>query len=127
MSEIRYSKSGTPFIHLVDAEGKTYGDFIFSAMTATKAGYKYLCFSHRHSQSVNESYVFNLKLKRDTAGKKGVPHGMLPTPLIKWFRKLFAQVQVDGVIPFSAINEMEPLIADLDIDLVIRMDKRKKS
>jgi hypothetical protein len=135
MSELKYSKTGIPFIHLVDAAGKTYGDFIFSNMTKTETGYKYICFTHRKIDMVatksgkgksnfvevatNDSYVFNMVLKRDEAGKKGVPQGMMPKRLSDWIRAVISEFTIDGIFLFSDIKFLEPIIADLDIDIVL--------
>ena len=138
MSELNYTKTGTPFIHLVDAEGKTYGDFIFSNITKTDKGYKYICFTHRYDNqvatksgkgdkartkfvevAVAESYVFNMLLKRDSAGKKGVPSGMIPRRLAEWIIAVLGEFTMDGVFPFHAIKNLEPIIAELDINAVL--------
>ena len=138
MSELKYSGAGTPFIQLIDAAGKTYGDFIFSRATAKKDGYKYICFSHRFVDqvatksgsgknartkfveiAVNDSYVFNMKLKRDSAGKKGVPSGMIPRRLAEWIKAVLSEFTIDDIFPFHAIKLLEPIIAELDIDQVL--------
>lgn len=138
MSELKYSKNESPFIHLVDGSGKTYGDFIFSRVTAKREGYKYICFSHRYIDqvatksgsgknartkfveiAVNDSYVFNMKLKRDEAGKKGVPTGMLPRRLADWIKAVLSEFTIDDIFPYNAIKFLEPIIAELDIDQVL--------
>lgn len=138
MSELKYSGSGTPFIELVDVEGKTYGNIIFSRITSTEAGYKYVCFTHRYTNQVcskkgkgpnakstftevvvNDSFTFNLKFKRDEEGKKGVPQGMMPRRLVEWLIALFADYSLDGILPHSAIPGIAGDIAELDIDAVL--------
>jgi hypothetical protein len=138
MSELKYSKGGSPVIHLIDAAGKTYGDFIFSRVTAKKDGYKYICFSHRYIDQVatktgkgdkartkffeiaiSDSYVFNMELKRDEAGKKGVPTGMMPRRLADWIKAVLSEFTMDGLFPFADIKELEPIIAELDIDAIL--------
>jgi len=138
MAELKYSKKGTPYIELTDEAGDTYGTFIFSTLTSTDAGYKYVVFTHRYTNqvvtkkgkgdksthtfteiAVNDSSVFNLKMKRSEDGIKGVPQGMLPRRLVDWMIVLFDEFTVDGVIPHSAIKLMEPIVADLNIDEVL--------
>ena len=141
MSELQYSKTGTPFIHLEDHEGKTYGNFIFSNMTKTAIGYKYICFHHRYTDmvatktgkgslartkfvqcEVNDSYTFNMLLKRDESGKKGVPQGIMPKRLLDWMKALIAEFTTEGIFPFASIKDLEPIIAELDIDSVLVTD-----
>ena len=139
MSELKYSKNGIPFIHLIDAEGKTYGDFIFSRITAKKGkGYKYICFTHRYTDQVasktgkgdkartkfveldiNDSCVFNMELKRDEAGKKGVPSGWMPRRLIDWVKAVLSEFTMDGIFPFDSIKALEPIIAEMDIEAIL--------
>jgi hypothetical protein len=138
MSELKYTKSGTPFINLIDAEGRTYGDFIFSSTTKTATGYKYICFTHRYDNqvatksgkgtaartkfvevAVKDSYVFNMLLKRDSAGKKGVPSGMIPRRLAEWIIAVLGEFTMEGIFPFSAIKLLEPIVAELDINRIL--------
>jgi hypothetical protein len=123
---------------LEDAEGHFYGDFIFSNTTKTSTGYKFICFTHRYDNpvatksgkgnaartkfvevAVNDSYVFNMLLKRDSAGKKGVPSGMMPRRLADWIIAVLGEFTIDGIFPFSAIKLIEPIIAELDINQVL--------
>jgi hypothetical protein len=141
MSELNYSKTRIPYIELVDVDGKTYGKIIFSRITSTSAGYKYIVFTHRYTNSVasktgkgitartkfvdldvNESYTFNMKMKRDGAGKSGVPQGMMPRRLVNWLVDLFSEYTVDGIMPYDAIPAMGPAIAEMDIDKIIVTD-----
>jgi hypothetical protein len=138
MSELTYTATKMPVINLVDSAGKNYGNFSFSRVTATSAGYKYLCFSHRYTDqvatksgagknartkfveiAVNDSYVFNMKLKRDGAGKKGVPSGMLPRRLADWIKAVLSEFTIDDIFPFDAIKYLDPIIAELDIEAVL--------
>ena len=145
MSELCYTTSGTPFIKLVDDADKEYGTFIFSKITSTSKGYKYLCFTHRYTNQiatkhgkgnaartkfaavdVADSYVFNMRLKRDDAGKKGVPQGMMPRRLADWIIDTLDEFLVDGIFPYSRIPALEPIFAALDIDKVIVTDAQRK-
>jgi len=150
MSELKYSNNGTPYIELIDDNGRTYGTFIFSTLTSTDAGFKYVVFTHRYTHqvvtkkgkgdksthtftevAVNDSSVFNFKMKRSEDGIKGVPQGMLPRRLVDWMISLFDEFAVDGVIPHSSIKLMEPIVAELNIEEVLvteveRVRKAKK-
>jgi hypothetical protein len=139
MSELKYSKTHSPYIELVDAEGKTYGTIIFSRITSTSAGYKYFCFTHQYTNSVvsktgkgdnarsritevdvNESCTFNMKMKR--AGKSGVPQGMIPRRLVDWIVALFSEYTVDGIMPYDAIPAIGLIVAEMDIDKILVTD-----
>lgn len=137
MSEIKYSTGGTPYIELTEGD-KNYGKIVFSKLTSVDTGYKWICFSHRYTNQVvskkgkgkkathtftellvNDSYVFNMKMKRSEDGKKGVPQGMMPRRLVDWLIALFAEFTIDDIMPFSAIKHLEPIIADLNIEEVL--------
>jgi hypothetical protein len=134
MSELKYSTSGLPFIELRHEE-EDYGNLIFSRTTQTVNGYKYLCFTHRYVDNVkikkgkghdyakiqvNDSCIFNMKMKRDEAGIRGVPQGAIPRRLVDWIIATFKPFLIDDTIfPFSAIKELEPIIEAMDIDKIL--------
>lgn len=135
MAELKYSTSGLPYIELTQ-EDEDYGTLIFSRSTQTVNGYKYICFTHRYVDSVKikkgkghdffktevkDSYIFNMRMKRDEAGIRGVPTGTMPRRLVDWIIATFKPFLIDGgvVMPFSAIKKLAPIIEAMDIDKII--------
>lgn len=131
MPELKRSSSGIPYIEL----GEDYGKIIFSRTTQTQSGYKYICFSHRyhtevkikkgagyemHKMEVNNSFVFNMLMKRDDAGVKGVPTGTIPRRLVDWLKATFEpHLTEDNVLPFSAIEQLRPIINGMNVDKIL--------
>jgi hypothetical protein len=58
-------------------------------------------------------------LKRDSAGKKGVPSGMIPRRLAEWIIAVLGEFTMEGIFPFSAIKLLEPIVAELDINRIL--------
>jgi hypothetical protein len=128
-----YSRNGVPFIELKQ-DDEDYGTLIFSSITKTDAGYKYMCFSHRYEDQVkikkgngyefvkmevNDSFVFNMRMKRDEAGIRGVPTGTMPRRLVDWIIATFDPFLIDGVMPFSAIEKLRPILETANIDKIL--------
>ncbi len=116
MISLNYSQpKNKPFINLGE-----YGMLIFSDMTKTKKGYKYMAYARRYIKSVpvktksgrqfkeveqNESYVFNMHLKRNAAGNKGVPKGTIPRPLVKKLLSIIEPLLIENTyLPFDEIK-----------------------
>jgi len=150
MSELKYSESKLPYIELttegtIDHSGD-YGMLIFSRTTQTSDGYKYICYTHTytdlvkvkkgsgydmHKMTVKDSYIFNMKMKRDAEGIRGVPQGTIPRRLVDWIIAMFNPFLIDDVLPFSAIEQLRPIIEGMDIPTILdtkvkRAYKRKK-
>lgn len=146
--DLKKSGTGTPYIDLIDSEGQEYGKLIFSKITATEAGYKYLCFTHRFTNQVvakkgkgdksthtftnvdvNDSYTFNMLMKRDGEGIKGVPQGMMPRRLVDWIIATIGAYTTDeGIFPYSEIEKLKWEIAEVDIlDVLVTDGERVKA
>ena len=117
MISLKYSEKGKPFIDL-----GPYGRLIFSEMTVTDKGYKYMAYVRRYMKNVAvkaagvrkfkeveqyESHVFNMHLKRNEKGK-GVPTGTIPRPLVKRLIKIIKPFLVENMyLPKSKIKQLE--------------------
>lgn len=132
MPELKRSSSGLPYIDL----GEDYGKIIFSRTTQTQEGYRYICFSHRyvdmvkikkgkdgydlHKMEVNDNYIFNMMMKRDDAGIKGVPNGTIPRRLVDWLKATFEPFLIENnIMPFSAIEKLKPIVNGMNVDSIL--------
>jgi hypothetical protein len=142
--QLNRTSSDIPYIDLTDGIND-YGQLIFSNSTKTAAGFKYICFSRRYDDVVviskgkgknkrhdtmttskMDSYVFNMRFKRDAAGRKGVPNGMLPRPLVKWLIDTFEPfLNEDGVFPFNRIDELAEIIEAANINALVETSAEK--
>jgi hypothetical protein len=118
MVSLKYSEKGRAFIDL-----GTFGRLIFSEMTVTEKGYKYMAYVRHYTKNVAvkgsgggrnfkeveqyESHVFNMHLKRNEKGSQGVPHGTIPRPLVKRLLKIFRPLLVENTfLPKSKLDEL---------------------
>lgn len=139
--KLLYSKTRLPYIELTTDAGDNYGTLIFSRSTQTDFGYKYMSFTHRHrapvkikkgkgyemvEMEVNDSFVFNMRMKRDEAGIRGVPTGTIPRRLVDWIIATLDPFLVDGIMPFSQIENLKPVIEAADIDKILETVVKRK-
>ena len=140
--EILTSTSGTRYIELAENKGR----IIFSRMTATKTGYKYLCFNNRYIDFVTiskgkgnnkvksqievqqfDSFTFDMDFKRDEKGMLGVPHGTIPRRIVDNLRFIFKPFLVDMIMPFNKFVELEIVLADTSYEKLMATPIKRKA
>jgi len=128
--------------HLIDM-GEELGRLVFADMTKDpKLGYKHITYSRTYMDVVTtkygdgrrtfevptrDSYVFNMKFKRDEDGKKGVPRGTIPQNVTNFLAVIFEKLSVDGFLPDRNIPKLEKIINKTDFNkLKVKKSKPKK-
>jgi hypothetical protein len=145
--ELKYSSSGIPYIDM-----DRYGRLIFSRYTSDKVkGYKYLAYNHVFKVPINvrkmvinpktgekektiitveknvrESHVFNFKLKRDEKGIRGIPRDTIPPRLGRELRKVFDSLTEGRYFPYSSLDVLGGILADMDVEKICAPPKRKR-
>jgi hypothetical protein len=138
--ELKYSSTGIPYIDL----GR-YGRLAFSKYTAhPKLGYKYLAYNNSGFKNVpvtvevngkkkrvhirkafRDSDVFNFKMKRDEKGIRGIPRGTIPQKLGQALVQVFDTLTEGDYMPFSNIELLGGILAELDMDEICKVTKKK--
>jgi hypothetical protein len=122
-----------------------FGRLVFSDLTKTNSGYRYLIYGKDYIERIpmkrsdglreyrkvsqRESCAFNLQMKQDKAGVKGVPHGTIPRKLVSWFIDTFAELSDDGEhFPFKNIEKLKSKIEKTNFNKVLarKIPKKKK-
>jgi hypothetical protein len=119
-----------------------HGRLIFSEMTKTPEGYRFLAYGRNYVQAIavrksdgsrayhevyqRDSQVFNLKMKRDSAGTKGVPRGSIPQKLTDWLIKTFDEFAEGEIIPYYNIPKLKEKINSTNFTKVLAKRKPKK-
>jgi hypothetical protein len=128
--------------HLIDM-GEKYGRLVFADMTKHRSlGYKHITYSRAYMDVVvmktgdrrrtfevptRDSYVFNLKFKRDEEGKKGVPRGTIPQKVTNFLATIFEKLTVDGYLPDRNLPKLKKIIEKTDFNkLKVKKSKPKK-
>lgn len=119
-----------------------FGRLVFSDMTKTHDGYRYLIYGKDYIEQValkrsdgsrefreveqRESCVFNLQMKQDKAGLKGVPHDTIPRKLVSWFIDIFAELSDGKCFPYKNIQKLKSKIEKTNFDKVLTKKVLKK-
>ena len=121
-----------------------FGRLVFSDMTKTNSGYRYLIYGKDYIEQIpmrkrdgsreyrgvsqRESCVFNLQMKQDKAGVKGVPHGTIPRKLVSWFIDTFAELSDGEHFPYKNIEKLKSKIEKTNFNKVLakKVPKKKK-
>ncbi len=129
--------------HLINM-GEDYGLLVFADMTKNaELGYRHITYNRVYMDVVTmkkgngdrrqfevpsrDSYVFNLKFKRDEAGKKGVPRGTIPQSVTTFLTTIFEKLSVDGCIPDRNMPKLKKIIEKTDFNkLKVKKSKPKK-
>ncbi len=128
--------------YLIDM-GEEYGRLVFADMTKDRVlGYKHITYSRSYMDVVTakyggdrrqfevptrDSYVFNMKFKRDEDGKKGVPRGTIPQKVTNFLIAVFEKLSVDGRLPEKNLPKLEKIIKKTDFNLLkVKKSKPKK-
>jgi hypothetical protein len=147
-------------IFTITASGKNiidmgpHGRLVFSDMTRTKEGYRYMTYSRSFIDTISvkkqdgsrstydipsrDSYVFNMRFKRgqNSSDKKikakkgpikGVPSGTIPPELLNWLTKVFESLSDGYVFPFKNILLLKEKIENTDFNRILEPKKRKIS
>lgn len=120
-----------------------HGMLVFSDMTKTKLGYRWLTYSKKYVEKIplkmtdgsreyrevsqRESHVFNLKMKRDSEGLRGVPNGTIPRKLANWIAKTLTDLSPDGEhFPYQNIEKLKSKIEKTNFNTMIKKKKKRK-
>lgn len=133
------TKSGKHVIEMGE-----FGRLVFSDMTKASAGYRYLIYGKDYIEKValkrsdgsrefreveqRESCVFNLQMKQDKNGTKGVPNGTIPRKLVKWFVDIFDELSDGENFPYKNIEKLKSKIEKTNFNKVLskKIPKKKK-
>ena len=119
-----------------------YGRLTFSDMTATRDGWKWLTYSRVYIEKIamkasdgtrtyrdveeRDSHVFNMQLKRDSEGKKGVPRGTIPIKLTKWLQDSIGELCDGDIFPYRNIEKLKSKIEKTNFKSVLAKKKKKQ-
>jgi hypothetical protein len=134
--ELKYSEKGIPYIDL-----DKYGTLIFSQLTATEKGYKWMAYNHSYRETVKLkntagqryekeafnriSHVFNMFFKRDMGNLWGVPRGTIPPKIVKELRKIFLSlIEDDFYMPFRNLELLKDILEGTDFESLIKVKKK---
>ena len=117
-----------------------YGRLVFSDLTATSQGYRWLTYNKEYIEILQvkqgdgsrrevkidqrESHVFNFKMKRDAAGKLGVPRGTIPVKLVNWLVSTFDELTDGEVFPYKNIENLKSKIEKTNFEKMLKKQKK---
>ena len=125
MAELKYSKSGTPYIETPE------GRLIFSSSLKTKQGYKWFTYSYTDIESVpvgnGRSVTVSLRDSTCFDRSSQLPVKALPAELKNKLKTIFnSLMDEEGYISFENISLLEDILKNTDFEEIYNPKPKRK-
>ena len=125
MAELKYSKSGTPYIETPE------GRIIFSPSLKTKKGYRWFTYSHQFSNNVSVGIGRKVTVStRDSVAFDRtfqLPAKALPIDLKTKLKTIFnSLMDKDGYISFENVSLLEDILKNTDFEKIYNPTPKRK-
>jgi len=125
MAELKYSKSGTPYIETPE------GRIIFSSTLKTKRGYKWFTYSHQFSDNVSVGNGRKVEVStRDSVSFDKdfqLPAKAFPIVLKTKLKTIFNSLMDDqGYISFENVSLLEDILKNTDFEEIYNPKPKRK-